>query len=72
MRIIPKVLAIRQGPGTGYDQVGSLRRGQIVNVNCKVNSTIVGGNPRWYRLSDGRGWIAARWAANVGAIEPYC
>lgn len=72
VRIVPNVLAIRQGPGTGYDQVGTLRRGQIVNVRCKVNSTVIDGNPRWYKLSDGRGWIAARWASNIGAIEPSC
>jgi hypothetical protein len=52
--------------------VGSLPKGRIVNIRCKVNSDRVRGNPRWYKLSDGRGWIPAGWAKNVGAVEPYC
>ncbi|MBD0747890.1 hypothetical protein BG418_03805 [Streptomyces sp. CBMA152] len=72
VRIIARSLDIRTGPGFANKTVGSLRQGQIVNVQCKVNSDPVRGNPRWYKLSDGRGWIAAGWADNVGAIEPDC
>jgi uncharacterized protein YraI len=72
VRIISPSIQIRQGAGTRYKVVGSLPKGTVVNIRCKVNSTVVGGNTRWYRLSDGRGWISARWAKNVGRIEPYC
>ncbi|MEZ0094218.1 SH3 domain-containing protein [Streptacidiphilus sp. EB129] len=72
VRIILANLPIRSGPGLGYKSVGSLPYGRIVGINCKLNSTVIGGNPRWYKLADGRGWITARYAPNVGAIEPYC
>ncbi|WP_267255276.1 hypothetical protein [Catenulispora pinisilvae] len=73
VRIVPQNLTIRSGPGMGYPATGrSLPGGRIVSIRCKVDSTVIGGNPRWYKLSDGSGWIAARWAANVGSIEPYC
>lgn len=65
-------LNIRKGPGTGYAVIGSFPAGATVGVTCKVNGTIIDGNPRWYRLSAQPGWISARYAQNLDGIPPFC
>jgi hypothetical protein len=72
VRVILDNLPVRQGAGTRYKTVASLAKGRVLDVSCKVNGPDVNGNRLWYRLADGRGWIPARYAVNVGAIEPYC
>lgn len=73
-RVITASLAVRSGPNTANSKVSSVRRGQRVDIVCKVNSQWIAGNPRWYQLTgDGGGqWVSARYVANVGAIPPYC
>ncbi|MCJ0871207.1 hypothetical protein MTF69_17895 [Streptomyces sp. AP-93] len=48
-----------------------IKYGTQVQVQCKTNGTSVDGNTVWYKLADGRGWIAARYAANLNRI-PTC
>lgn len=65
-------LNIRKGPGTGFAIIGSFPAGATVGVTCKVNGTIIDGNPRWYRLAAQPGWISARYAQNLDGIPPFC
>ncbi|MCB5182910.1 SH3 domain-containing protein [Streptomyces sp. SMC 277] len=64
-------LGIRSGPGTGYARNGKLATNAVVEVQCKVKGQTVAGNALWYKLADGRGWIAARYAQNLNKV-PYC
>ncbi|MFJ3882005.1 SH3 domain-containing protein [Streptomyces sp. NPDC090077] len=64
-------LGIRSGPGTGYKQTGKIPANTVVKLQCKVNGQTVGDNAIWYKLADGRGWIAARYALNLNKV-PYC
>lgn len=70
-RIVSDKLHIRTGPGTQYAKTGVFKYGAEVQVQCKTNGTEVDGNSLWYKLADGRGWIAARYAANLNRI-PTC
>ncbi|WSF37292.1 SH3 domain-containing protein [Streptomyces sp. NBC_01351] len=62
---------MRSGPGTQYGKVGKVGHGSVVQLQCKVNGQNVDGNAIWYKLADGRGWIAARYALNLNKV-PYC
>ncbi|MFJ3903301.1 hypothetical protein [Streptomyces sp. NPDC090025] len=42
-----------------------------MRISCKVKGENVNGNDLWYKLANGRGWIAARYARNIGTI-PFC
>ncbi|MFF4370470.1 SH3 domain-containing protein [Streptomyces sp. NPDC001594] len=64
-------LGIRSGPGTGYGRTGKLAANTVVALQCKVNGEQVDDNAIWYKLADGRGWIAARYALNLNKV-PYC
>ncbi|MFD3803172.1 SH3 domain-containing protein [Streptomyces sp. NPDC058619] len=66
-----KGLGIHSGPGTGYAKKGKALTGDVVAVQCKVNGQTVDGNAIWYKLADGRGWIAARYAKNLNKV-PVC
>ncbi|MEU5151177.1 SH3 domain-containing protein [Streptomyces yangpuensis] len=66
-----KGLGVRSGPGTKYAQKGKLKTGSVVALQCKVNSQKVDGNSIWYKLADGSGWIAARYALNLDKV-PFC
>jgi len=68
-------LNVRSGPSTHYRVIGSLHNGQVVGIKCKVNGQNVDGNPRWYKLSDGRyvgGFSAARYIRNLGPAPKFC
>ncbi|MFC9815352.1 SH3 domain-containing protein [Streptomyces virginiae] len=66
-----KGLGVRSGPGTHYKQHGKIPTGTVVKLQCKVNGTKVDGNSLWYKLADGTGWIAARYALNLNKV-PFC
>lgn len=70
-RIVSDKLHVRTGPGTHYGKTGAIKYGTEVQVMCKTNGTSVDGNAIWYKLADGRGWISARYAANLNRI-PSC
>ncbi|MFB6619902.1 SH3 domain-containing protein [Streptomyces sp. NPDC056367] len=64
-------LGVRSGPGTQYAKTGKVDNGAVVYLQCKVNGQKVDGNSVWYKLADGSGWIAARYAQNLNKV-PYC
>lgn len=70
-RVATASLAMRTGPTTDASSTGSLARGKIVNIRCKLNGQVIDGNPRWYHLANGR-WLAARYVANVGSAPVWC
>lgn len=64
-------LTIRSRATTDSADLGSYAPGTIVHLKCKVNGQDVDGNPRWYKLSDRTGWLAARYVQNLGNV-PWC
>ncbi|MFI1198316.1 SH3 domain-containing protein [Streptomyces sp. BHT-5-2] len=68
-------LTLRAGPGTSYRAVGSLPHGEVVSVRCKVNGQRVHGNPRWYRIREGRSgraWASARYIRTLRETPRWC
>ena len=61
----------RVAPTTAAAASGGLARGVRVTIICKLPGQSVGGNNRWYYLTDGR-WVAARYVANVGRAPGWC
>ncbi len=59
----------RVAPTTAAARAGSLAKGQSMSIICKLPAQRVGGNPRWYHLTDGR-WVAARYVDNIGVGVP--
>ncbi|MFJ3720989.1 SH3 domain-containing protein [Streptomyces sp. NPDC090045] len=66
-----KGLRVHSGPGTHYAKTGKVHTGTVVPLQCKVNAQNVEGNSLWYKLADGSGWIAARYALNLNKV-PFC
>ncbi|KAF4409853.1 MULTISPECIES: SH3 domain-containing protein [Streptomyces] len=74
-RVISKIpLNVRSGPTRKARVIGSLNPGQHVRIECKVTSKdVVDGNPRWYKLADGKwAWAAARYIENIGKAPHKC
>ncbi len=68
-------LNVRTGPSTHHRVVDVLPHGTVVKIRCKVNSQWIDGNPRWYKLADGRfakGFSAARYIKNIGPAPHFC
>lgn len=64
-------LTVRAAATTASAALGSYPPGAIVHISCKVNGQTVDGNPRWYKLHDRTGWLAARYVVNLGTV-PWC
>jgi uncharacterized protein YraI len=64
-------LTKRTGPTAAAGSAGTVAKGVTVNIICKLPGQNVGGNDRWYHLTDGR-WVAARYVANVGTAPGWC
>lgn len=64
-------LTKRVAPTTAAGSAGTLAKGKTVKIICKIDGQSVGGNKRWYYLTDGR-WVAARYVSNVGAAPGFC
>ncbi|MFD7472981.1 SH3 domain-containing protein [Streptomyces sp. NPDC059837] len=62
-------LRVRSGPGTGYRIVGSRPAGRAVTLVCKKRGSYVMGNPRWYKLAHGRGYVSAHYVRNSHAVR---
>lgn len=62
-------LRIRSRATTASAELGSYAPRTIVHIRCKVNGQDVDGNPRWYKLSDRSGWVAARYVQNLGNVR---
>lgn len=68
--IAQPALNVRKTPNTNYKPIRSIPYGTIINLDCKVDGEVVDGNPRWYRLKDSTGYVAARWVENVNGVIP--
>lgn len=64
-------LTKRVAPTTAAASAGTLARGAGVDIICKLEGQSVGGNNRWYYLTDSR-WVAARYVENVGRAPGWC
>lgn len=75
-RVIAKTgLNVRTGPSTHHRVVDVLPHGTVVKIRCKVNGQWIDGNPRWYKLADGRfakGFSSARYIKNIGPAPHFC
>lgn len=65
-------LTIRPAPSTHTSNKGTAAKGTTVTIACKVHGTSVDGNRLWYRLDNGKGWLAARYVTNIGRVPRYC
>lgn len=61
----------RVAPTTATASAGRIAKGGGVDIICKLPAQKVGGNDRWYYLTDGR-WVAARYVDNVGRAPRWC
>ncbi|MFE9247708.1 SH3 domain-containing protein [Streptomyces sp. NPDC007088] len=64
-------LSIRERPTTDSAYLGSFEPGTVVSLRCKVHNQNVDGNDLWYKLSERKGWVAARYVKNLSYV-PYC
>jgi uncharacterized protein YraI len=62
------VLQVRSGPGTGYRVIGYRRSGSLINLSRTTSGNSVRGNTHWYKLSDGRGYVSARYVMTSQAV----
>lgn len=65
-------LNIRSQPNSQSVIVGTLPNGRIINVRAKVDGENVGGNPSWYQLHDGSGYVSAYYIRKHIAQPPWC
>ena len=70
-RVTTAALNVRSAPTSAAADVGTLRLGATVTIQCKVFGPSVGGNSLWYKLSTGR-WVTARYIANIGSAPRFC
>lgn len=74
-RVISKLpLNVRAHPGLKGRVIGSVKPGTQVKIVCKVNSTVIDGNPRWYKIlfKKHQGWVSARYVKNIGPAPHFC
>ena len=74
-RVISKLpLNVRDRAGLNGHVIGTVRPGAELKILCKLNSTVIDGNPRWYKIlfKDRRGWVSARYVENIGPAPHFC
>lgn len=64
-------LKLRTGPTSAASSAGTLQAGRTKAIVCKLRGQSVGGNDRWYYLTNGR-WVSARYVDNVGKAPAWC
>lgn len=66
-------LYLRDRPTRGSRVIRVAAYKSIVHIFCKTRGDNVGGNDRWYLLTDGTwAWGAARYIENIGAAPRWC
>jgi uncharacterized protein YgiM (DUF1202 family) len=66
-------LYLRDKPTRGSRVIRVAKYGSVVHIFCKTRGDNVGGNDRWYLLTDGTwAWGAARYIENIGAAPRWC
>lgn len=66
-------LTVRALPTTASKAKGSIPKGHVFPIVCKVRGTSVDGNNLWYALPPTLGeWVSARYVQNVGQAPRWC
>ncbi|MGA4839621.1 SH3 domain-containing protein [Streptomyces sp. G45] len=66
-------LLLRDKPTRGSRVIRHEPYGKVVHIFCKTRGDHVGGNDRWYLLTDGTwAWGAAHYIANIGPAPRWC
>lgn len=66
-------LTVRALPTTASAAKGSIAKGKVFPIVCKVRGTSVDGNNIWYALPPTLGeWVSARYVENVGPAPRWC
>lgn len=66
-------LLLRDAPTRGSHVIRTEPYGAIVHIFCKTRGDDVGGNDRWYLLTDGTwAWGSAHYIANIGPAPRWC
>jgi hypothetical protein len=66
-------LTVRALPTTASKAKGSIAKGHVFPIVCKVKGTSVEGNNLWYALPPTLGeWVSARYVQNVGSAPRWC
>lgn len=65
-------LTIRRGPHSADQSLGTANKGQVLQLQCKINSQQISGNSLWYKLHGSQGWVSGRYVTNVGAAPGFC
>ncbi len=65
-------ITVRPAPSVHTGSKGTIAKGKTISIDCKVPGTKVDGNTLWYALTGNKGWVSARYVANVGAAPKYC
>jgi uncharacterized protein YraI len=68
---VTATLNVRSAPTSAAADVGTLRNGATITIQCKVFGPSVAGNSLWYKLSTKR-WVTARYVANIGSAPRFC
>lgn len=69
-RVVSRVpLKVHYGPGTSHWVTGTVSNRMHVWITCKVTGTRVGTNDRWYKLTDGQGWVSAYYVNNYRHVR---
>ncbi|MCQ4083959.1 hypothetical protein NGB36_26075 [Streptomyces sp. RB6PN25] len=69
--VTPAPLNVRYGPGTDHWISSSLGNGTSIWIACKSEGTNIGGNNRWYQLTNNQGWVSAHYV-NTNGYVPWC
>jgi uncharacterized protein YraI len=70
-KVTASALNVRAAPTSAAANVGTLRYGTTISIQCKVYGPTVSGNSLWYKLSAGK-WVTARYVANIGSAPRFC
>lgn len=68
-----ETVVARDLPTTASFNRGALARGSVIDIQCKVHGSVVGGNDLWYlRPAEVYEFVPARYVANVGPAPKFC
>ncbi|MFJ8083921.1 SH3 domain-containing protein [Streptomyces sp. NPDC096205] len=72
-QVTASTLLLRSAPNRGGQIIGSVRKGDIVNIFCKTTGENIYGNNRWYLLRDGSwAFASAYYIKTIGTAPRWC